>query len=140
MIISRKVLEFSFYPEGSNEGRNTTSPFICKVCSTFSGQHNSYSKICGGNKDLEFSFCPLVSYEGLTMIFSVIQGLSLELLYTNLICSVPSLVEIGPVFLKKTSSLQLLSPIENGMALHLNKLESCSRRTTLCQVWWNLNQ
>ena len=32
-------------------------------------------------KDWEFLFCSLGSYEGRTMIFSVIQGLSLELIY-----------------------------------------------------------
>ena len=84
-----KFSEFSFYPEGSNEGRKTTFLFFCKVC------HLNYIyifrsrqlipqdmighvlQIC--NKDSEFAFCPLGSYEGGTMTFSVIKGMSIKL-------------------------------------------------------------
>ena len=56
---------------------------------------------------------------------------------------VPSLVKIGPVVLEKKifKSCQFifinsqLSPLWEGMAFHLNKLESPLTKETLCQVW-----
>ena len=62
-------------------------------------------------------------------------------------CFVPSLVEIGPVILKKIFKVrQYISlfpyylPLEKGVALHLKKLESSSPKDALCQVWLKLAQ
>ena len=57
----------------------------------------------------------------------------------------PSLVEIGPVVLEK-KIFSILSmyfsyyviTLKRGVALHLNKRESTSRKDTLCQVWLKL--
>ena len=53
----------------------------------------------------------------------------------------PSLVEIGPavlreIFLNPVNVFRYLvkSPLEKGVALHLNKLESPLPRNDLCQV------
>ena len=49
----------------------------------------------------------------------------------------PSLAEIGLVVLQKTI-FRFNPPLENGVALHLNKLESSSPKNALCQVWLKL--
>ena len=60
----------------------------------------------------------------------------------------PSLVEIGSVVLKKKifrfvnvfPLFPYYLPLEKGVALRLNKLESPSRKDALCQVWLKLAQ
>ena len=60
----------------------------------------------------------------------------------------PSLVEIGPVVLKKIflnfvnvfSLFRNYLRLEKGGALHLNKLESPSPKDAFCQVWLQLAQ
>ena len=58
-----------------------------------------------------------------------------------------SLVEIGPVVLKKKIFLNFVNvfsqfhyylPLEKGGALHLNKLESPSPKDALCKIWLKL--
>ena len=85
----KKVSEFSFYPEGSNEGWKTRFRFFCKDChlnsiNIFRSRQLILKdmtwhilQMC--SKASGFSFCPLGSYEGRKMMFSVIKGLSLEL-------------------------------------------------------------
>ena len=59
---------------------------------------------------------------------------------------VPSLVEIGPMVLKKkifklrqcNFAISLQSPPGKGVALHLNKLESPQPKGALCQVYLKL--
>ena len=63
-------------------------------------------------------------------------------------CFVPNLVEIGPVVLKREFLnifniillFRFYLPFENGLALHLNKLESPSPKDAWCQVWLKLAQ
>ena len=64
-------------------------------------------------------------------------------------CFVPKLVEIGSVVLEKKifyiSSIYFRYfgnnlPLEKGLVLHLNKLESPSPKDALCQVWLKLTQ
>ena len=63
-------------------------------------------------------------------------------------CFVLSLDEISVVVLKKkifqyfqnNFTFSLLSPLEKGVALHLNKLESPPPKDALCQVWLKLVQ
>ena len=58
----------------------------------------------------------------------------------------PSLVEIGSVVLEKKIfkvhqcifTLSYYLPLEKGVALHLNKIESPLPKDALCQVWLNL--
>ena len=57
----------------------------------------------------------------------------------------PSLVEIGPVILKRTlnfinvfSLFRNYLPLEKDRAFHLKKLESLSPKNVLCQVWLKL--
>ena len=69
-----KILEFSFYPEGSNEGRKTTFLFFCKVCHLnyiyiFRSRQLILQDMIGHvlqmrNKVSEFSFYPEGSNEG----------------------------------------------------------------------------
>ena len=51
----------------------------------------------------------------------------------------PSLVEIGPVVLEKFINVfRNYPPLEKSGALHLNKLESPSPKDALCPVWLKL--
>ena len=56
-------------------------------------------------------------------------------------CYLPSLIELGPVVLEKIFkfcqcifTISWLSPLEKGLALHLNKFES-PLKNALCLVW-----
>ena len=61
-------------------------------------------------------------------------------------CFVPSLVDIGPVVLKKwifklrqcIFAISLSSPLEKGWGHSLNKLDFSSPKNALCQVWLKL--
>ena len=76
------------------------------------------------------------------------HGLSFEqtLFAISQVCSVPSLVEIGPVVFKKKIfrvgqcifAISLLSPLGNGRDPSFKKLESPSPKKALCQFWLKL--
>ena len=51
-----------------------------------------------------------------------------------------SLIEISHMILSMYFAISSLSPLEKGVALHLNKIESYLHKNALCQVWMKLAQ